>query len=341
MTVLSALERNLVRGYGEDVFDVLSVWDEEMREALSLSPWCKLPGHYLAAALATRRGERLTDGQSLRRSSEELYQASMLRACYLWRFGRGIYQFDATLFEELCQSKSDPELNMDVVMRLPEWCVYLRFPSPVDPFGDGVLVIDGAFVSLDMVDQSPKVLMSIVAQEDGVWKMSPAIGLDLDVPLGVVMETTLDKVSPGELSEEEMGRLESRLPGWFGQVFRPLVLCLLYVCAANADFTEAITGDVISPGPRHKKAVTQRPVVVHVGYRVGAALRGSHASAKGSGAESGRSVAPHLRRAHWHRYWVGAHDDPERHTELRWLHPTLVTGKSEVAVLHKLQKKVA
>lgn len=46
---------------------------------------------------------------------------------------------------------------------------------------------------------------------------------------------------------------------------------------------------------------------------------------------SSHSVRPHVRRAHWHHYWVG-----EGHTrlEVRWIEPTLVlaNGKSETNV---------
>jgi hypothetical protein len=40
--------------------------------------------------------------------------------------------------------------------------------------------------------------------------------------------------------------------------------------------------------------------------------------------ESGRRVAPHWRRGHWRRVWVGSVTDPERHQEPRFVPPVLV-----------------
>lgn len=39
---------------------------------------------------------------------------------------------------------------------------------------------------------------------------------------------------------------------------------------------------------------------------------------------TGKEMPPHLRRAHWHHYWVGAKNDPNRHMILKWLDPIFV-----------------
>ena len=43
----------------------------------------------------------------------------------------------------------------------------------------------------------------------------------------------------------------------------------------------------------------------------------------------GRTVRPHVRRAHWHHYWVG---EGRTRLEVRWIEPTFVLpeGKREV-----------
>lgn len=42
-----------------------------------------------------------------------------------WRMTQGIYRFDTTVYESLLSTKLDGELPVDVLLRLPEWCVYL------------------------------------------------------------------------------------------------------------------------------------------------------------------------------------------------------------------------
>lgn len=40
--------------------------------------------------------------------------------------------------------------------------------------------------------------------------------------------------------------------------------------------------------------------------------------------KTGREMTPHLRRAHWHHYWVGAKGDPNRYRVLKWIDPIFV-----------------
>ena len=46
---------------------------------------------------------------------------------------------------------------------------------------------------------------------------------------------------------------------------------------------------------------------------------------------SSHSVRPHVRRAHWHHYWVG---EGRNRLEVRWIEPTFVLpeGKREVKI---------
>lgn len=60
-----------------------------------------------------------------------------------------------------------------------------------------------------------------------------------------------------------------------------------------------------------------------VGLRIGAAFVLAKKSSSGSGGDgSSSSVRPHIRRAHWHSFWVGQRG--EQTISLRWLPPILV-----------------
>jgi hypothetical protein len=61
-----------------------------------------------------------------------------------------------------------------------------------------------------------------------------------------------------------------------------------------------------------------------VGHRIGANLRAYEAKIRESGDATGTGLSkrPHVRHAHWHHYWTGAHDRPlERKKLARWLPP--------------------
>lgn len=95
---------------------------------------------------------------------------------------------------------------------------------------------------------------------------------------------------------------------------------LLYLCSADPGLTRRhVPGQ---PGKRPSGGAATE--VWLSGYRIGAALRQARLEHehKGPSDGTGRSVTPHLRRAHFHSYWVGSRSDPDaRHLELRWLPP--------------------
>lgn len=72
--------------------------------------------------------------------------------------------------------------------------------------------------------------------------------------------------------------------------------------------------------------------VFDVGYVIGKSFEQQMRSANATCAESfshcgsSHSVRPHVRRAHWHHYWVG---EGRNRLEVRWIEPTLVLANSK------------
>lgn len=107
------------------------------------------------------------------------------------------------------------------------------------------------------------------------------------------------------------------------QMSSSILSMVLYVCSVNAD----ISGTPVRPKSVKTKRGARwfppgKPTVWEVGYRegpiLGRALR--LASTRDGLASSG--VRPHVRRAHYHHYWVGS--GVYRKSELRWLPPIFV-----------------
>lgn len=92
---------------------------------------------------------------------------------------------------------------------------------------------------------------------------------------------------------------------------------LVYLVSDGAD-----TRPAGPPRGRAPKGQDGRPTrVLELGFRVGAALRASPAPRRAGEpgrAQPGRTVAPHIRRAHWHVYRVGP---GRRERVVRWLPP--------------------
>jgi hypothetical protein len=110
----------------------------------------------------------------------------------------------------------------------------------------------------------------------------------------------------------------------------PLVSLVLYLCSEAADIQESGAGKRVPTRPKPQKTrkgmrifAPDHPSRWEVGYRLGAALRQALAEREPSeptGTHS--SPRPHIRRAHWHSFWVGKRDQPDaRSVTLKWLPP--------------------
>ena len=106
-----------------------------------------------------------------------------------------------------------------------------------------------------------------------------------------------------------------------------------YLCSANADIYKAY-----EPQPRLKRNNAKRRSAAtwhEVGYRIGSELRAYEKAGWGRAPHQGGTVRPHMRRAHWHHYWIGPRDG-ERRIVLKWLAPTMVGAGIDAATVHKV-----
>lgn len=87
----------------------------------------------------------------------------------------------------------------------------------------------------------------------------------------------------------------------------------------------------------------ERPTPWEVGYRLGAALSRAMTEARTPGSSGGHaSPRPHIRRAHWHSYWVGKRDQAEvRSVVLKWLPPIPVNVQDVDALVPTVRDVVA
>ena len=121
----------------------------------------------------------------------------------------------------------------------------------------------------------------------------------------------------------------------------PLVSLVLYLCSQAAEIREAGAGKRMPSRPKPQKTkkgmrifAPDHPSRWEVGYRLGAALRqalSEHEPGEATGTHA--SPRPHIRRAHWHSFWVGKRDQPDaRSVTLKWLPPipVNVTGVEDL-----------
>lgn len=308
-------------------------WDQyakfrAQREELGGWPeyvYCPLAGAY---AIVSEGGRR-----ELSRSDSPIEGANdiaVMGALAAWRPTLGIYRYDDTLLDALWSTPLDGQIPIEHLYRLPEWCVYLELPGRV-VFGSSIL---GAWAHLEydandrreelrllLLDEAGRVVPVPLHLRGGT--LERALGLALDEADAIA---AIRAGSAVPASDPTVARTVAR-------EIAPIVSTLLYLCSEAPELRDARGSDRRPERPRERVDKRGRPRVYgaqepttwEAGYRLGAALRRAQDAAQRAESErtaTGRSVTPHVRRAHWHTYVLGPRADATRQTRsLRWLPP--------------------
>ncbi len=239
-----------------------------------------------------------------------------------WRYSQGIYRFDPDILSALWDTQIAGDIPADVLLRLPEWCMYIETPGG-DWCGQALY---GFFVHLewDANDQRHELRLLLDTEQlllpfpvhIGEWSLEIAVQRAINestrhIPVGALMELP---------STEQVKQLSECL--------MPMINLVLYLCSDEPDF-----GSGKKPRRPQAKRTKQgwrlfppaRPTIWSVGERIGKTLLGRQAREPG---QEGRTVRPHFRRAHWHGYWSGPRSGEQRF-RYNWISPILVGNKDD------------
>lgn len=271
--------------------------------------WCFCP---LAAAYAVVSG-----GGFNQVPLEQTSDVARVGALAAWRPTQGIYRFDPTLVDALWETPITGALPTEHLQRLPEWCVYVELERPS---------IYGFFAHLEHdINDGRTELRLLLDTSDGLFPVPLHLGGTLEqAAAGAVVEAQAHAAIQG-ISAQQLARAAPLV----SSMAAPLVSVLLYLCSGDSE-THATRGrGAIQPTMKRRKSgarmpPARKPEVWQTGFRLGAALR-----AATEAQSSGGSPRGHVRRAHWHSYWVGPKDN--RRLEVRWLPPIAVNLEEEVS----------
>ena len=276
-----------------------------------------------------------------------------------WRMTQGIYRFDPALYPHLIATEGGAAVPANVLMQLPEWCIYietpgLKIPALMENRPDANLY--GAWIRLD-IDNDPGggPMLVITADSD---LADPLIPLTQIVYLGGTVaagiQASIQKVQQGPTKRDgKLYNIESaaeKMRQWIG----PVVNLALYLCAAPEFSRNGQAATPANPSPKKTKRGTKLfaadgPAVWDVGVRIGSALRAAYQreQAGGDAAGDGHQVRPHMRRAHWHTVVSGkrkaadgsAIPAEKRRRELRWM-PPIAVNVDDLNALPAVVRKV-
>lgn len=298
-------------------------WDffAVMREArgtpgLVWPDWCFAPVSLALEFVEHSRGRAMSGSRDTALVTQE---AAVLTALAAWRMSKGIYVFDPDLQAALTSTSLDRELPVELLQRMPEWCVYVALPD-LQPDQS---IVHGAWVHLNTWDEGRTMELRFVLNITRPDGMPGVLAVPVDLTAGTLKGGIASVLSAGPAVDA--GTLDS-LHG----VLEATLNLTLYLCSEQPDYS-----DREPPGLPETKRVKGQvrvfaphgPTIVPVGTRIGAIIReGRAARARAEDGSSDRTrPVPHVRAAHWHLYWTGP--KTERQTPvIKWIAPTLVNA---------------
>lgn len=309
--------------------------------------WCYCPTSYVSKLISPKAPRsRSSINSSFIASRDEINAFIATTILTSWRRTQGIYRINSELFDSLVSTKITDDIPVEVLYHFPEWSVYIEFPENQEnelfhPSTKGFF----AYLDYNLFYSSA---MLVILEDYGDRVHHYSIFLK-DTIKGSLEETMRiaenDAIRLGHSIDEykkEIGDPKEAVKSII-KTLSPFVSILLYLCSEAADIKNQNDSTFSHHQIKSRSLKSEfsnlpiySPKVWEVGYRVGPTLN-ANKSQPTQPIESGNvnepdspnnpnGVRPHVRRAHYHGYWVGS--GQEKKFILKWLYPILVGTKN-------------
>lgn len=265
----------------------------------------------------------------------------------IWRKTQGIYRFDNDLLESFNSIlTSDMDLPVDPLLNLPEWVIYCdledaKIVRKIDPEVKGFLVgINAVELKRGNSSIGATITIGLVSYSD---KNDPLADLKykiLNFPLyqSLKQSIRLTQIIISSINQDTTTESLSELDAKFQdtesyKMLNLIFSMLLYLTSQASDIENSSNKALVPKKPKAVKLKNSYKVfppenasIWNVGYRIGSDLRKAQASLSQQNTTSSQhsSPRPHIRRAHWHGYWVGSKKENNQKFILKWIPPTLI-----------------
>ena len=262
-------------------------------------------------------------------TDEDVRFAGVTTGLIAWRYSQGVYHFDDNLLVALKDTDTDKPIPIDVVVRLPEYAIYIQLP---DWFFESLPGVVGTLVFYDF-DYGTQLL-----ELRFVLFLEEHEPVQIIIPLeeGLSISETLAKLTAPAVEYMRQKGMPETLPDeQYKKDVQSLVSLVLYLCSDKPEIDNLRQPGKSPSRPKPKKVKggmalfpAQQVTVWEVGHTLGQALRNAAAQKQEYAGGTHASPRAHVRRGHWHGYWTG-HMKGDRTFVLKWLHPMLVGMEKE------------
>lgn len=194
--------------------------------------------------------------------------------------------------------------------RLPYRSFYLDFSK--NPTIKRKLNLDGCIVVCDTVNEKYNIIRIVLYSE----------GISKSVRIVVLPNDEEFELSTYDFECKLTGLNDDSFIYDISQIQAGLILkCMIYLCSYEPDIRETIASKNNAKQAKKNNSKQKLTREYSVGERFGEAFRKwtkaqTHNSSNNN---SHNHKKPHVRRAHWHRFWVGKKDSSDRKLVIKWV----------------------
>lgn len=261
-----------------------------------------------------------------------------------WSKCRQVYRIAPEVAEEIKYQGIDAEMPVEAIQRMPYPVIYIDTPCDFATSA-GVIPACGFLAWLDTsiaISGEHQLVLCFLFKE-GKRKLL-ALSLECDT-LDAVIENLVsyDIAMRERIEAQDPNHVQVQLTDIDDEracIAQALNL-LLYVINEEIDVEVTYRPPSASRGQkvgRRTNPETHRLLGARMGRAIGEARRATGPATKGDGT---RTVSPHIRRAHWQRFWRGKRKGREdgRYGDeliLKWIPPVYVNGAGEpIEIVHE------
>lgn len=257
-------------------------------------------------------------------TDEDVRFAGVTTGLIAWRYSQGVYHFDDNLLVALKDTDTDKPIPIDVVVRLPEYAIYIQLP---DWFFESLPGVVGTLVFYDFDYGTQLLELRFVLFLEEYEPVQIVIPLEEGLS---VSETLAKLTAPAVEYMRQKGMPETLPDEQYKKDVQSLVSLVLYLCSDKPEINDLRQPGKSPSRPKPKKVKggmalfpPQQLTVWEVGRSLGQALRDAAAQKPEYAGGTHASHRAHVRRGHWHGFWTGPRKG-DRTFVLKWLHPMLV-----------------
>lgn len=277
------------------------------------------------------------DDESMINCTVSMYQ--MVAQVERFRRTKQVFTFDSNFLTELAQTDTNFLIRYNIFHTLPYTTFYLDLANNKELCTE--LGMEGILLNV----------YNVKANEFDYWILGCVLYQN-GQSVAITSQILPNSVNDTELAVSEIidsvtqsVYLTDQTGVNYKQLFPLLIQILLYLSSYEPDIRETVVSKSRRAASKrnksNKKDKPEREYIV--GERFGAAFKkwSTTVEKQHNTTTSGtKKIKPHVRRAHWHRYWIGSKKNNEQTLITKWLHECYCGLDDELSELDTVKHKV-